>query len=62
VLSVTGIGDGSARQVLVTATAPDGGVKTFATVVRIDTPKEVEYFRHGGILPFVLRELLARGR
>jgi aconitate hydratase len=28
--------------------------------VRIDTPKEVEYFRHGGILPFVLRQLLER--
>jgi aconitate hydratase len=27
--------------------------------VRIDTPKEVEYFRHGGILQFVLRQLLA---
>jgi aconitate hydratase A / 2-methylisocitrate dehydratase len=27
--------------------------------VRIDTPKEVEYFRHGGILPFVLRQLSA---
>ena len=29
--------------------------------VRIDTPKEVEYFQHGGILPFVLRQLLERG-
>jgi aconitate hydratase len=28
--------------------------------VRIDTPKEVEYYQHGGILPFVLRQLLAR--
>ena len=27
--------------------------------VRIDTPKEVEYYQHGGILPFVLRQLLA---
>ena len=27
--------------------------------MRIDTPKEVEYFRHGGILPFVLRQLMA---
>jgi aconitate hydratase len=28
--------------------------------VRIDTPKEVHYFQHGGILPFVLRQLLAQ--
>jgi aconitate hydratase len=32
--------------------------KTFETRVRIDTPMEVEYFRHGGILPYVLRQLL----
>ena len=32
----------------------------FAARVRIDTPREVEYFRHGGILPFVLRELLSQ--
>jgi aconitate hydratase len=32
----------------------------FRGVVRIDTPKEAEYFRHGGILQYVLRELLAR--
>jgi aconitate hydratase len=29
--------------------------------VRIDTPKEVQYFQHGGILPFVLRQLLKKG-
>jgi len=34
--------------------------KQFAVTVRIDTPKEQRYFRHGGILPFVLRELLDR--
>jgi aconitate hydratase len=32
----------------------------FRARVRIDTPKEAEYFRHGGILPFVLRQLLER--
>ena len=31
----------------------------FEARVRIDTPKEVQYYRHGGILPFVLRQLLA---
>ena len=33
--------------------------KEFQARVRIDTPKEVEYYQHGGILPFVLRQLLA---
>jgi aconitate hydratase len=28
--------------------------------LRIDTPIEIDYYRHGGILPFVLRELMAR--
>jgi len=32
--------------------------REFAVVVRIDTPKEQRYFSHGGILPYVLRELL----
>ena len=32
--------------------------KTFETIVRIDTPKEVDYYRHGGILPYVVRSLL----
>jgi len=36
------------------------GGKAFEARVRIDTPKEAEYFRHGGILQYVLRELLAR--
>ena len=44
----------------VTATATDGTVKTFDAKVRIDTPMEVEYYRHGGILPFVLGQLAAR--
>ena len=33
--------------------------KEFKARVRIDTPKEVDYYRHGGILPFVLRQLMA---
>ena len=41
----------------VRATAPDGAVKTFPVRCRIDTPAEVEYFRHGGILQYVLRNL-----
>jgi aconitate hydratase len=34
--------------------------KEFKARVRLDTPPEREYFRHGGILPFVLRRLLAK--
>jgi aconitate hydratase len=41
----------------VTATRPDGGTVEFEAVVRLDTPVEVEYYRNGGILPTVLRNL-----
>ena len=43
--------------VKVTATSADGSVKIFQAVVRIDTPGEADYFRHGGILQYVLRSL-----
>ncbi|HSN34097.1 MAG TPA: aconitate hydratase AcnA, partial [Ideonella sp.] len=42
-----------------TVTRPDGTKKTTSVVLRIDTPIEVDYYKHGGILPFVLRQLLA---
>jgi aconitate hydratase len=48
---------GSTRQLTVTATAKDGSVKTFQAVCRIDTPQEALYYQHGGILPYVLRQL-----
>ena len=38
----------------------NGAAKTFEAVVRIDTPQESEYYRNGGILPYVLRQLAAR--
>ena len=43
---------------------PQGGGKaiTFTARVRIDTPKEREYFRHGGILQYVLRQLAGSTR
>ena len=41
----------------VTATRSDGSVVEFEAVVRLDTPVEVEYYRNGGILPTVLRNL-----
>jgi aconitate hydratase len=37
----------------------DGSLRTVELTLRIDTPIEVDYYRHGGILPFVLRQLLA---
>jgi aconitate hydratase len=40
-------------------TKPDGTAQDVPVTLRIDTPIEVEYYRHGGILPFVLRELMA---
>lgn len=52
-----GLGDGSGKELNVTATAKDGSVKNFTVDVRIDTPKEVEYYQHGGILHYVLRQL-----
>ena len=56
---ITGLGDGSAKTVNVKATADDGSVKEFTAKVRIDTPNEVDYYRHGGILHYVLRKLAA---
>jgi aconitate hydratase len=44
--------------VLVRATCPDGTVREFHAVARIDTPEELVAFRHGGILPYVLRQLV----
>ena len=40
-------------------TAADGSVRNMAVLLRIDTAIEVDYYKHGGILPFVLRQLLA---
>ena len=60
VFDITGleaVGDGPLPEVLrVTASG-----KAFDTVLRIDTPVEAQYYRHGGILPYVLRRLHARG-
>jgi aconitate hydratase len=53
--SITGLEGGEAKEVDVRA-----GDKAFRARVRIDTPKEAEYFKHGGILPYVLRQLLAQ--
>jgi len=57
--SIDGLGDGSAKQVTVRALAEDGSETKFQARVRIDTPQEIEYYRHGGILHYVLRQLAA---
>jgi aconitate hydratase len=46
------------RVVNVRATSDDGNVSEFTALARLDTPQEREYYRHGGILQFVLRQLL----
>ena len=56
---VTALNEGSTPSTVdVEAVAADGRVVEFTAIVRIDTPGEADYYRHGGILPFVLRSLL----
>jgi aconitate hydratase len=54
---IVGLGLKRAKDVKVTATGADGKKKEFTALVRIDTPKEQDYFIHGGILQYVLRQL-----
>ena len=63
VFEITGIGEllrdfAAGRRVTVKATA-NGKTREFQALVRIDTPQEAQYYSNGGILPFVLRQLLA---
>ncbi|MFN8077390.1 MAG: aconitate hydratase AcnA [Kineosporiaceae bacterium] len=59
VSGVTALNDGTTpRTVSVTATKADGTATTFDAVVRIDTPGEADYYRNGGILQYVLRQLV----
>ena len=61
VFSITGIAalehGAVPKEVTVEATSQDGSSTTFAARVRIDTPMEAEYYKNGGILPYVLRQL-----
>ncbi|GMU64385.1 MAG: aconitate hydratase [Acidobacteriota bacterium] len=65
VFSIAGLAAGvaagfaSGREVAVRAARADGSGVDFRARVRLDTPQEIEYFRHGGILRYVLRQLLA---
>jgi len=53
----TALLDGGKRQASVRAIADDGKEKTFTVNIRVDTPQEVEYYRYGGILPYVLQQI-----
>jgi len=46
------------KEATVHAKAKDGKVKTFKVLIRVDTPEEVSYYKHGGILQYVLRQML----
>jgi len=48
------------KELTVTATTDEGKVTTFNVLVRIDTPQELQYYRHGGILEYVLRQLAGK--
>ncbi len=56
---ITGLQNGAARTVTVTAVDEAGDKKSFEVIVRIDTPQEIKYYQNGGILPYVLRQLAA---
>ncbi|QDH70007.1 aconitate hydratase AcnA [Marilutibacter alkalisoli] len=61
-ISVSGLDNGASKTVTVTARKADGSEKTFKVDVLLLTPKEVEYFLHGGILHYVLRQLASKGK
>ena len=63
VFDVRGIAAGLAPRALlpVRATAGDGGVTEFEARCRIDSPVELDYYRHGGVLQYVLRRMRAQG-
>jgi aconitate hydratase len=62
--SITGLSDEIQPGAMVTLeiTRKDGAKQSVPVKLRIDTPIEIDYYRHGGILPFVLRELIAKSR
>ncbi len=57
---ITGLDDGNAKEATVIATAADGSKKQFSVNVMLLTPKERLFFRHGGILQYVLRQLAGK--
>ena len=59
-VDITGLSDGASKTADVVATKPDGTAIRFKVRVLLLTPKEVEYFRNGGILHYVLRQLASK--
>ena len=59
---IVGLEHGAARYVQVIARCDDGKTTPFDVRLRIDTPKELDYYQHGGILQYVLRQLAAASR
>ncbi|WP_046656520.1 aconitate hydratase AcnA [Lysobacter capsici] len=59
-IDVIGLDDGKSKTATLVARKADGSEQTFEVKVLLLTPKEVEYFRHGGILHYVLRQLAAK--
>jgi aconitate hydratase len=58
---IEGIAEGlSPLQDVTVRTRQGGQAREFKATLRIDTPKEIEYYRHGGIMPYVLRQILSR--
>ncbi|MCD7097104.1 aconitate hydratase AcnA [Stenotrophomonas sp. MMGLT7] len=60
VFDIGGLDDGASKRAAVTAHKADGNVVQFQVKVLLLTPKEVEYFKHGGLLQYVLRQLASR--
>jgi aconitate hydratase len=60
---LTGYADGikPRQRLTLTIRRAGGETETVNVILRIDTPVEVDYYQHGGILPFVLRQLVAKG-
>ena len=59
---IAGLNRGAAKSVKVIAKADDGNTTEFDARLRIDTPKELDYYQHGGILQYVLRQLAAASK
>ncbi len=60
IIDITGLADGAGKTATVVALGADGRERRFVARVLLLTPKEVEYFRHGGILHYVLRQLASK--
>jgi aconitate hydratase len=58
--AIRGLQDGNATDVEVTATSDAGAERRFSARLRVETPHERDYLRHGGILPYALRKALGR--